>query len=91
MVFFFGIRRGVDGPLELRDRAVRANAPFKAHNYEVAIRSIETHPTPVRSGEEASVLPGIGPKTAEKIQEIIDTVIHWGISLNAGHSKTVGG
>ena len=63
-----------DGPIELRDRALRSDTPFKARNYEMAIRSIEAHPTPVKSGKEAMVLPGIGPKTADKIQEIIDTV-----------------
>lgn len=40
----------------------------------MAIRSIEAHPTPIKSGQEAMLLPGVGPKTAEKIQEIIDTV-----------------
>jgi DNA polymerase lambda len=60
--------------LELRDRTLRSDTPFKAQNYEKAIRSIDAHPTPIRSGEEAMALPGVGPKTAEKIQEIIETV-----------------
>ena len=76
--------------LELRDRALRSDIPFKARNYEMAIRSIEAHPTPVRSGEEAMVLPGVGPKTAEKIQEIIDTVILKRVKLTAGNFKTAG-
>jgi len=71
---------GADGAVELRDRALRSDTPFKAQNYEMAIRSIESHPGPIKSGKEAMVLPGVGPKTAEKIQEIIETVnLYWSI------------
>lgn len=59
--------------LELRHRAIDARNPFKAHNYEMAIRSVESHHSPISSGKEMLQMPGIGPKTAEKIQEIIDT------------------
>jgi DNA polymerase/3'-5' exonuclease PolX len=40
-----------------------------------AIQSISSHPTPILSGEEAQVLPGVGISTALKIQEIMDTVL----------------
>ena len=59
---------------ELRDRAVKAKSSYKASNYAKAIRSIESLASPLRSGQEALALPGIGQKTAEKIQEILDTV-----------------
>lgn len=60
--------------IELRDRAMQTGAPFKARSYEVAIRSIESHHSPITNGKEMMAFPGIGKKTAEKIQEIIDTV-----------------
>ena len=60
---------------ELRDRAAKAGQKFKALSYHKAIRSIESYPLPVTSGKQMMELPGIGPKTSEKIQEIIDTVI----------------
>jgi DNA polymerase/3'-5' exonuclease PolX len=60
--------------VELRYRALEAGNPFKAHNYETAIRSVEAHHSPIQNGNEMLEFPGIGPKTAEKIQEIIDTV-----------------
>lgn len=61
---------------ELRDRAATSRTRFKAHFYDVAIRSVEAHPVPITSGAEMLAFPGIGVRTANKIQEIIDTVYH---------------
>lgn len=54
---------------------MNANLLFKAQSYAKAIRSIASHPRPITNAKEISGLPGVGKKTAEKIQEIIDTVI----------------
>lgn len=59
---------------ELKERALNSQTRFKAHYYDVAIRSVEAHPLPITSGLEMTAFPGIGVKTAEKIQEVIDTV-----------------
>ena len=59
---------------ELRQRALKANLPFKVKGYEKAIRSIASHPRPIANADEIRELPGVGKKTAEKIQEIIETV-----------------
>lgn len=51
-----------------------AGLASKVFRYDKAIRSIATHYEPITSGADARILPGVGPKIAEKIQEIIDTV-----------------
>ena len=73
---------------ELKDRALKAGTPYKAKTYETAIHSVESHHDPITSGEEMMAYPGIGPKTATKIQEIIDTVIPF-LALISGDFETV--
>jgi len=51
-----------------------AKLSWKVWSYDRAIRSLATHHEPITSGEEARKLIGIGPKIADKIQEIIETV-----------------
>ena len=46
---------------------------FRARAYRTAIRAIENCNHQVTSGEDVKKLNGIGPKTAAKIQEILDT------------------
>ena len=68
---------------ELRQRSVDNGQYFKTKAYDTAIRSITYHTKPIRSGEEAMELPGVGKGIAAKIQEIIETVA----SLRSGSSK----
>jgi DNA polymerase/3'-5' exonuclease PolX len=60
--------------VELRTRALESGKPFKAGRYSAAIRSVESYHKPISSGNEMAEYPGVGPSTAEKIQEMIDTV-----------------
>jgi hypothetical protein len=60
--------------VELRDRALEAGSKYKAKGLDTAIRSVESYHSIIKSGQEMMAYPGIGPATAEKIQEIIDTV-----------------
>lgn len=53
--------------LTVKDRKYRALVNQRA----AAV--LRAHPTPIRTREQAMALQGIGPKTAEKIMEIIDT------------------
>jgi Helix-hairpin-helix domain len=60
--------------LELRQSYLAQGRIYPAASLAKAIQSISIHPTPILSGEEAQVLPGVGASTGNKIQEIIDTV-----------------
>ena len=55
----------------------------------MAIRSVEAYPSVIKSGNEMLEHPGIGPKTAEKIQEIIDTVGPSEVKLMKGESQKI--
>jgi DNA polymerase/3'-5' exonuclease PolX len=46
---------------------------FKIRSFKKAIDTIETHPRPIQTQEEALALPGIGKGLAARIQEILDT------------------
>ena len=74
---------------ELRERELKRLNKFKAFKYATAIRSIASHPVPIKSGEEAKVLPGIGKSIAATIQEIIDTVPSSTTRLIIGNIKKV--
>ncbi|KAF9047170.1 hypothetical protein BDZ89DRAFT_1127214 [Hymenopellis radicata] len=45
-------------------------AKFDRDNF---IRAVKAYPTPIKSHEEAAAIKGVGPKSAEKIWEIIST------------------
>jgi DNA polymerase/3'-5' exonuclease PolX len=60
---------------ELRQSYLAQGRIYPAQSLVKAIQSISSHPTPILSGEEAQVLPGVGISTALKIQEIMDTVL----------------
>lgn len=63
----------------------------KVFRYDKAIRSLVVHNEPITSGADARILPGVGPKIAEKIQEIIDTVSDSNYSeVIVGYVKAVG-
>ncbi|KAF9562856.1 hypothetical protein CPC08DRAFT_706369 [Agrocybe pediades] len=46
---------------------------WRVVSYSKTIRALRNHPTRIRSGNEARRLPGVGEKTAQKIEEIITT------------------
>jgi hypothetical protein len=72
---------------ELRQRAVESGQYFKTNAYDTAIRSVTYHTKPIRSGDEAMDLPGIGKGIAATIQEIIETVNIFTSCLSQGTLK----
>lgn len=45
----------------------------KYNAYRKAAAILATHPTRIRSGEEAKKLPGVGDKISKKIDEFLQT------------------
>jgi Helix-hairpin-helix domain len=63
--------------LEELDKLLKQNQTlgerFRARAYEKAIKAIKGYRKTIKSGKEAKKIEGVGGRTAEKIQELIDT------------------
>lgn len=76
--------------LEKLEREARSFGDKRlSFTFAKAIKSLKAHPTPIKNGEEAMHLNGIGKFIASKIDEIIAMSTHFSTSIDPTQESSV--